>query len=133
MSARDPPGASTTLAVERTFVAYERTLLAWVRTATSLISFGFSIQQFFRIQRAGQPTGNQLLGPQEFGLMMMIIGLLALVLAVLQNRSDLQGLRARYARADGRPMIYRSRALYMAGLIALLGIIGLLSMTLRQR
>jgi hypothetical protein len=28
-------------------------MLAWVRTATTLITFGFSIQQFFRIARQG--------------------------------------------------------------------------------
>jgi putative membrane protein len=123
--------ASTILAVERTLVAHERTLLAWIRTAVSLISFGFSIQQFFRVARVGGPPDERLIGPQEFGLLMMIIGLLALVLAVLQHRSDMHALASRYPSAMGYPRI-RSRARYMAALIALLGILGLLSMILRR-
>jgi putative membrane protein len=38
-----------------TRLAYEeRTLMAWVRTATSLISFGFTIFNFFRFLREGR-------------------------------------------------------------------------------
>ena len=36
------------LSLQRTVLSYERTMLAWVRTSTSLITFGFGIQQFFR-------------------------------------------------------------------------------------
>jgi putative membrane protein len=45
------PNASTDLGVERTRLAYERTMMAWVRTATSLITFGFAIQQFYVVVR----------------------------------------------------------------------------------
>jgi putative membrane protein len=128
---RRAPDASTMLAVERTLVAHERTLLAWTRTAISLITFGFSIQQFFRIARASEPPDGRLIGPQEFGLMMMIVGLLALVLAVLQHRFDLWALQSRYPPEAGYPAI-QSRAIYMAALIALLGIVALLSMFLRR-
>jgi putative membrane protein len=124
------PDASTMLAVERTLLAHERTLLAWIRTAISLISFGFTIQQFFRVARATEPPDGRFLGPQEFGLLMMITGLLALVLAVLQHRFDIRALQSRYPPEAGYPSIL-SRARYMAALIAILGIIGLMSMALR--
>ena len=58
-------------------------MLAWVRTATTLITFGFSIQQFFRIARQVAAASKGLIGPDVFGLTMIIIGLLALLLAVL--------------------------------------------------
>jgi len=60
-----PNGAnhSGKLALDRTRLAYERTMLAWVRTATAPITFGFSIQQFFRIARAGVPESKGFLGP----------------------------------------------------------------------
>jgi uncharacterized membrane protein YidH (DUF202 family) len=80
------PDVATDLAFDRTRLAYERTLLAWVRTATSLITFGFAIQQFFRLARAGAPEGKGIIGPHEFGLTMITIGLLSLLLATLENR-----------------------------------------------
>jgi putative membrane protein len=90
------PDASTRLALERTALAYERTMLAWVRTATSLITFGFSIQQFFRIARAGTPENGNLIGPREFGEAMIIIGLVSLLLATLEHQSAIKGLKVRY-------------------------------------
>ena len=47
------PDASTILSVDRTRLAYDRTMLSWIRTATALITFGFSIEQFFRIAKVG--------------------------------------------------------------------------------
>ena len=124
--------ASSKLALERTVLAYERTMLSWVRTATALITFGFSIQQFFRIARAGAPDGKGLVGPHEFGLAMIVIGLLALLLATLQHRSAIQGLRTRYPTAEQYPDIPRSRARVLAALIGLLGLLALLSMWFRD-
>jgi putative membrane protein len=68
------PDASTKLAIERTYLAYERTMLSWVRTATALITFGFGIQQFFRIARQGQPESRGLIGPHGFGLAGVAVG-----------------------------------------------------------
>jgi len=124
--------ANTKLGVERTYLSHERTLMAWTRTSVSLIGFGFSIQQFFRVARPNMPSDG-LIGPNEFGLLMMIVGLVALTLAVLQNRADVRLLDARYRPwADGEALIPRSRARIFAALVALLGIIGLLSMVLRN-
>ena len=67
-------------------------MLSWVRTATALISFGFSIQQFFRITRAGAPERDQIVGSDEFGFA-MIVGLLALLLAALKHWSDIRMLK----------------------------------------
>ena len=125
------PDASTKLSIERTVAAHERTMLAWVRTATSLISFGFSIQQFFRIARANAPEAGRLIGPTEVGLMMIFIGLLSLLLATLEHRSAIQSLKIRYPVTDHYPDIPRSPARVMAALIALLGLVALASMLLR--
>ena len=95
-----PLDVSTKLALERTTLAYERTMLAWVRTATSLITFGFSIQQFFRIARAGVPESGRLIGPSEFGEAMIVVGLLSLLLATLDHRSALKALKVRYSEAE---------------------------------
>ena len=87
----------TKLSIERTYLAHERTLMAWVRTSTSLISFGFTIYKFFEYLRES-PTAPQrgLVGPREFALMMMTIGMVALVLATIGHRRSLAALRVQY-------------------------------------
>jgi putative membrane protein len=126
------PDASTRLSVERTRLAYDRTMLSWIRTATALITFGFSIEQFFRIAKIGVEESKDLIGPQEFGLLMISIGLVALLLATLQNRSAIQALAAKYPAKEGYAELPRSRALMLAALIAILGLLALFSMLIRQ-
>jgi putative membrane protein len=72
----------------------------WVRTATSLITFGFAIQQFFRIARAGTPDGKGIIGAHGFGLTMISVGLLALHLATLQHGSDMLALQHQYPAVE---------------------------------
>jgi inner membrane protein YidH len=120
---------SSKLALERTVLSHDRTMLSWVRTATSLITFGFSIQQFFRIARHGEIGG--LVGPHTFGTAMIVTGLLALLLATLDHRSAIQSLKLQYPVKEDYPDIRRSRARILAALMALLGLLGLLSMLFR--
>jgi putative membrane protein len=123
----DLPDA-TKLAVERTRLAYERTLMAWVRTATSLISFGFTIYKFFQFLREEQrvvPTG--IIGPREFALMMIGIGLTALIFATIGHRRSMEALRAQYG-----VLIPRSLALVVAVLVGLLGILLFLAALFRE-
>lgn len=117
--------ANTWLAIERNRAAYDRTMLAWVRTAVSLISFGFTIYAFFHIQLHRGEDGRGI-GPREFGLTMVVIGLLSLGLAVWENRNNMQGLRAMGAK------IPPSRSGMLAALISILGILALIVMTIRQ-
>ncbi len=107
-------------------------MLAWIRTATTLITFGFSIQQFFRIARQGAPESRHLIGPREFGLTMILIGLLALLLAVLDHRWAIQTLEAQYPVTEHYPRFPRSRARLFAGLIGLLGVLAVISMLVRE-
>jgi putative membrane protein len=115
----DLPDA-TKLAVERTRLAHERTLMAWVRTATSLISFGFTIYKFFQFLREEKggdvPTG--IIGPREFALMMIGIGLAALIFATIGHRRSMEALRAEYG-----VMIPRSLSMIVAVLVGLLGVL----------
>jgi putative membrane protein len=117
---------STRLAFARTRVAYERTMLAWVRTATSLITFGFSIYKFFQLQHLGGEHANYLVGPHEFSLFLVSLGLVSLLLAAVEHRMNMQGLRAEYPDAP------RSLAGVVATLVAVLGIGALIVMIFRQ-
>jgi putative membrane protein len=119
---------STGLAVERTVLALERTLMAWVRTATSLISFGFTIYKFFQYlaETKGFRPRQSLLGPREFGMLMISIAAVMLVLAVVRHRRSLRALRKAGAEVP------RSEALLLAALIAGLAILALLAMIFRE-
>ena len=116
---------STALAFERTRAAYERTMMAWIRTATSLITFGFTIYKFFQLE-APERERNRLLGPRQFALILISIGLLALALATLEHRQDMRSLDPQYITRR------RSLAALVAALIAVLGILGLVAILFRQ-
>jgi putative membrane protein len=119
--------ASTLLATDRTRLAHDRTLMAWVRTSTSLISFGFTIYKFFQYlqQQQGAPREG-LLGPRQYGTLMIIIGIVALFFATLQHRRDMKTLRVHY------PEVPYSLATLLAGLISILGVLALLAVIFRQ-
>jgi putative membrane protein len=124
-TAADLP-AATKLALDRTRLAYERTLMAWVRTAASLISFGFTIYKFFQFLNDGKPMVDRLIGPREFAVAMILIGMASLIFATIDHRRHLQALRAEYGAVP------QSLATLTAGLVAVLGIMGLLAVVFRQ-
>jgi len=115
------------LAADRTRLAHDRTLMAWVRTATSLISFGFTIYKFFQyLQQQNAVLHDHLLGPRQYGLIMISIGIVALVLATIQHRRDMRALRALH------PEVPYSLVTVLAGLISVLGVAALLAVIFRQ-
>jgi putative membrane protein len=114
------------LAYERTRLAYENTMMGWVRTATSLITFGFTIYKFFQLELRGGVAPDRLVGPREFGLTMVIIGLVALLVATWEHRVNIRLLKAEC------PNLPRSMAGGVAALVAGLGILALTAMIFRQ-
>jgi putative membrane protein len=109
------------LALERTFLAHERTLMAWVRTSASLITFGFTLYKLFFYLHELNPIRppERLPRARNFGLFLIVIGVLALALAAWQYRLHMKRLRAYYENAPF------SLSLLVAGLIAGLGIVAL--------
>jgi putative membrane protein len=100
---------STRLAIDRTRLAHERTLMAWVRTSTSLISFGFTIYKFFQYLQdsADRPVPDRLIGPTQYAMLMIALGVIALAIASLEHRRSLQELQRQYGDLP------RSNALYL--------------------
>jgi putative membrane protein len=117
---------STELAFARTRASYERTMMSWIRTSTSLITFGFSIYKFFQLEGLERNRQDRLIGPREFALMLVSIGLISLLLATVEHRQNLRELGAHFG---GRQ---RSLAVALAALISVLGIIALIAMIFRQ-
>jgi putative membrane protein len=119
---------SDQLSVERTRLSHDRTLMSNVRTSTALISFGFTIYKFFsELKERGEiQQANRLLGSRNFGFLMMCIGVIYLGLASLSYLRQMRIMQARYGISfDRLPLV-------LAGVISLLGILGLLAVILRQ-
>jgi putative membrane protein len=101
--------------------------MAWVRTAASLISFGFTIYKFFQFELGDRQLPDRMMGPRDYALMMIAIGLVALLLSTIQHRQSMTLLRKEYG--DVVPF---STAGVVAGLFALLGVLALVAVLLHQ-
>ena len=120
--------AGTRLAVDRTWLAHERTMMAWVRTAASLISFGFTIYKFFQLELSGhKPAADHLIGPSEFALLMIAIGLFSLLLGFVEHRRSLKLLQRSFGVSEPR-----SVAGLVAALVSVLGIVAVLAVVFQQ-
>ncbi len=110
--------SGTELALKRTLLAHERTLMAWIRTSASLISFGFTIYKFFEYfaDTTSVNGSHHLIGPRHFGMGMIIVGVFALVLAIIDYDREMKELQADYGP------IQRSAVGKIAALVSLLGI-----------
>jgi putative membrane protein len=118
----------TELALDRTFLAHERTLMAWIRTSTSLISFGFSIYKFFQylVETGVAARPGRLLGPREFAIGMISVGVVALGLAVIEHRRDYRLLEATYGKR------HQSLASKLALIVLVMGFVFLIAVLLRK-
>jgi len=117
----------TTLAVERSFFAAERTLMAWLRTSLSMISFGFTLAKFFEYlqgQRGAPIVGRfgATWSPTVLGMAMVLIGTVALGVAVVQHRRRVAALRS-----AGLPPQW-NLAFIVAVVVAVLGLFALVSL-----
>jgi len=117
---------TTRLAFERTRLSYDRTVMSSVRTSTSLITFGFTVYKFFQLELKRVEVPEHIIGPREFGLTMIIIGLLSLSLGTYEYVRDLRLMRKDY------PDMPRSTAGVVAGFVAALGVTALLVLIFRK-
>jgi putative membrane protein len=117
------PPQSQRAALVRTRLALERTLMAWLRTAISMITFGFTLFKAAEyLDELGVRRSQGLFGVRSFALSMICIGLLALLLATLQNLRHARTLR----RLDAElPVFTQGSVLTLlfaaAGVFALVG------------
>ena len=125
--------ASTHFAWLNTRQALERTYMAWMRTAVSLISFGFTIVQFFQRLSQTQDTTARPLNPgapRILGLALIGVGLLCLVISSWQYRIGIKYLWqpqfravAGIAERPGRsPTVVAALVLTIIGLFAFLSV-----------
>ena len=124
----------TGMSFQRTRMSADRTLMSIIRTALSLISFGFTIFQVFeKMQQAKilEGTGNQ---PRNFGLALVLLGIVMLTLGIIYHVRYMKGLRAERANMIKEGLIHGesqypiSLTLITAGLLWLLGLLAIASM-----
>jgi putative membrane protein len=100
--------------------------MAWIRTAKSLITFSFTVFKFFQLELEGARQDKHLIGPREFALSMVGIGLISLVLGAIEHQQNMRSLKAHW------PGIPRSKTGALAALISALGILALIAVILRK-
>jgi len=92
-----------------------------------LIAFGFSVYKFFQIEAAlAGSRHDRLIGPKDFGFIMILIGLGSLLMATVQHRLESKALRAEYPR--GRWSLPEA----VAALAFLLGVFALIAVLFGQ-
>ncbi|NYT42252.1 DUF202 domain-containing protein [Sphingomonas sp. R-74633] len=88
------------MSVQRTRMSADRTLMSVIRTSLSLIGFGFTLAQFFsKLRDAG--TITHAAAPRNFGLMLILLGVLLLIGGIvrhLQFAIELRNLRGSMVR-----------------------------------
>ncbi|QKC73555.1 DUF202 domain-containing protein [Mesorhizobium loti] len=80
------------MSFQRTRMSADRTLMSVIRTALSLISFGFTIFQVFqKLRDAG--TLAHAAAPRNFGVTLVLLGILMLVVGIIYHILFMAGLR----------------------------------------
>jgi putative membrane protein len=107
--------------------ALERTFMAWIRTAVSLISFGFTIVQFFQRFPKMEAAGESLPSPgapRVLGLALIGTGVLSLAISSWQYRRQIRYLWSPQfvAIAGLTESPHRTPALLAGGVLSLIGI-----------
>lgn len=118
----------THLAWLRTRMALQTTLAAWVRTATSLIGFGFAIEQFLEhfghLVPSGAPGSPHL--ARIVGLVLIVAGTLTTAIVTWEYRTAVKYLEGdEFRGVTGIPTIRHEPpdvAVWMAVLVCLIGV-----------
>jgi putative membrane protein len=125
----------TGMSFQRTRVSAERTLMSVIRTSLSLISFGFTIFQFFqKLREAGTLSGAA--APRQFGMSLVILGIMMLVVGIAYHIHFMLGLRQERTAMTTAGLIHGqshfpvSYTLIVAFLLLLLGLFAFANMTL---
>jgi putative membrane protein len=129
----------TALSFQRTRMSADRTLMSVIRTALSLIGFGFTIYQFFRYLRetAGVAELVRSAAPRNFGLALVILGVVMLSLGIWKHIIFMLELRAERKMFANQGLIPGddkfpvSITLITATMLLMLGLVAIVGMAMR--
>lgn len=95
----------TGMSFQRTRMSADRTLMAVIRTSLSLLSFGFTIYQFFnKLKDAGELTGGA--ASRNFGKSLIVVGIGMLALGIVYHIMFMIGLRDERAQMRATALIH---------------------------
>ncbi len=95
----------TGMSFQRTRMSAERTLMSVIRTSLSLIGFGFTIYQVFeKLRDAGTITHTR--APLNFGLTLVVLGILMLTIGIIYHVQFMLGLRHERNAMQADGLIY---------------------------
>lgn len=126
----------TGMSFQRTRMSADRTLMSIMRTALSLIGFGFTIYQFFGHLVEVPGVALRPHAPRNFGVALVTLGVVMLTLGIIYHVRYMQGLRGERAQMIEEGLVHGesrypvSLTLITAGLLWLLGLLAIVSMTL---
>ncbi|MCD9085329.1 DUF202 domain-containing protein [Stenotrophomonas sp. SY1] len=125
----------TGMSFQRTRMSADRTLMSIIRTALSLIGFGFTIYQVFGHLLQTTEVGLSPHAPRNFGVALVALGLVMLTLGIVYHLRYMRGLRAERVLMIQEGLVHGesnypvSLTLITAGLLWLLGLMAIVSMT----
>ena len=114
----------------------DRTLMAVIRTSLSLITFGFTIFQFFRSLREAALLSGTNHGARNFGLALVSLGVAILVLGIGYHIAFMLRIRRERQRLVRQGLIHpeafpASMTLMVAVALLLIGVLAAISMWFR--
>ena len=111
-------------ALVRTALSSEQTLMSWVRTSLSMVTFGFSIAQFFYFLAERQDDADFTASPNRLGLALISVGILVLVIAVVEHLLRVRALKSQGLPGDAGSFlpIGSAAALFSIAIIALISL-----------
>jgi uncharacterized membrane protein YidH (DUF202 family) len=123
----------TGMSFQRTRMSADRTLMSVIRTSLSLISFGFTIFQLFE-KAKDQGIVTQAAAPRNFGVTLVVLGIIMLVFGIGYHIQFMLGLRHLRAAMRDEGTIHAeskfppSMTLITAVILLVIGIAAIFSM-----
>ena len=105
-----------------------------IRTSLSLISFGFTIYQFFERMSQTNAIAAGSGQARRFGLSLVVLGLVMLLVGIGYDIAFMSGLRSLRAKLAGEGLIHaetqfpRSYTLVVAFLLLVIGVLAVMSL-----
>ncbi len=112
----------------------DRTLMSVIRTSLSLISFGFTIYQFFERMSETKAVTAGSGQARRFGLSLVLLGLVMLLLGIGYHLAFMKGLRGEREMLRAQGLIHaesqfpRSYTLVVALLLLVVGLLAVMSL-----
>jgi putative membrane protein len=125
------------MSLQRTRMSADRTLMSVMRTSLSLISFGFTIFQFFKQMEETKVLTSSRASARNFGLTLLTLGAGMLVFGIIYHLLFMRELRRRRNQLVADGLIHgesgfpASLSVIIAVLLLLVGLLAVVSIAFK--